>query len=335
MKKTTIIFDLDGTLLDTLEDIAISTNLVLKKFGKPPIPVQDYRYLVGEGALKLMQDILPDASEEEIKEALALYEKIYAKRYDENTKLYDGISKLLTFLQKRGFKMAILSNKPNSFTKLCAIKYLKKWNFEAVYGIREDIPRKPDPAGAIEILKEFKKSEILDVVKSLEGELEYEPPIFSAKRINGKRAYDLARAGVEFTLNKINSTIYETKLISYCHPFVTFEATVSEGTYIRSLGRIIASRLGVEFGSLSALERLSEGAFKYNNEEILNIKKSLNIEQNFYTGDSDNLKYGRVIALDDLDIKKDGYYWLDSGGFISVINIVNAEVKYELGRIEC
>ena len=61
----------------------------------------------------------------------------------------------------------------------------------------------------------------------------------------------------------------------------------------------------------------------------------LNIEQNFYTGESDNLKYGRVLALDDLDIKKDGYYWLDSGGFISVINIVNAEVKYELGRIQC
>jgi len=187
----------------------------------------------------------------------------------------------------------------------------------------------------VEILKEFKESEILDVIKSLKGELEYEPPIFSAKRINGQRAYDLARAGKEFSLNKINSTIYETKLISYCHPFVTFEATVSEGTYIRSLGRIIASRLGVEFGSLSALERLSEGVFKYNNEEVLNIKTSLNIEQNFYTGDSDNLKYGRVIALDDLDTKKDGYYWLDNGSFISVINIINAEVKYELGRIEC
>ena len=187
----------------------------------------------------------------------------------------------------------------------------------------------------VEILKEFTESEILDVVKSLEGELEYEPPIFSAKRINGQRAYDLARRGVEFTLNKINSTIYETKLISYCHPFVTFETTVSEGTYIRSLGRIIANRLGVEFGSLSALERLSEGQFRYTNEETLDIKKSLNIKQNFYTGDSDNLKYGRVLALEDLDIKKDGYYWLDSDSFISIINIVNSEVKYELGRIEC
>jgi tRNA pseudouridine55 synthase len=145
----------------------------------------------------------------------------------------------------------------------------------------------------------------------------------------------LARAGKEFTLNKINSTIYKTKLISYCHPFVTFEATVSEGTYIRSLGLIIAKRLGVEFGSLSALERLSEGQFRYDEEKSLDIKKSLNIPENFYHGDKDNLRYGRVLALDDLEIKEDGQYWLDSGSFISVINIINAEVNYELGRIEC
>ncbi|MBE0514315.1 tRNA pseudouridine(55) synthase TruB [Sulfurimonas sp.] len=187
----------------------------------------------------------------------------------------------------------------------------------------------------VEILKEFEEAQVSDVIASLEGKLEYEPPIFSAKRIDGQRAYDLARAAKEFTLNKICSTIYKTKLISYCHPFVTFEATVSEGTYIRSLGLIIAKRLGVEFGSLSALERLSEGQFRYDDEELLDIKKSLNIPENFYHGDKNNLRYGRVLALDDLEIKEDGYYWLDGGSFISVINVANAEVNYELGRIEC
>ncbi len=187
----------------------------------------------------------------------------------------------------------------------------------------------------VDILKEFNESEVLKVLKSLEGELKYEPPIFSAKRIDGQRAYDLARAGKEFTLNKIDSTIYKTTLISYCHPFVTFEATVSEGTYIRSLGLIIANRLGVKFGTLSALERLSEGQFRYNYEKPLDIRKSLNMEQNFYLGDSDNLKYGRVLSLKDLKIQEDGYYWLDGGSFISIINITNAEVNYELGRIEC
>jgi tRNA pseudouridine55 synthase len=186
----------------------------------------------------------------------------------------------------------------------------------------------------VEFINELKEEKILEVLKSLEGELEYEPPIFSAKRINGQRAYDLARAGVEVKLNKINSTIYNTKLISYCHPYVTFEATVSEGTYIRSLGRLIANRLGVVNGSLSMLERLNEGQFKYDGEKALDIKKSLNIPKNIYTGDMDNLKYGRVLALEDLEKKEEGYYWLDNGENISVINIENNKVKYELGRID-
>ena len=185
----------------------------------------------------------------------------------------------------------------------------------------------------VEVLEELKEESVLNAVSSLEGELEYEPPIFSAKRINGQRAYDLARAGKEVVLNKINSTIYETKLIHYCHPFITFEATVSEGTYIRSLGRIIANRLGVEFGSLSALERLNEGQFFYEGEKQLDIKKSLNIPLNFYEGDSENIKYGRVLALEDLRDKSDGTYWLDNGDNISIITIKENAVKYELGRI--
>ena len=184
-------------------------------------------------------------------------------------------------------------------------------------------------------LEPFSDEQIASAVASLKGELEYEPPIFSAKRINGERAYDLARAGVAFSLNKINSTIYETQLISYCHPFVTFEASVSEGTYIRSLGRIIAQRLGLEHGSLSALERLSEGQFVYENEQALDIKESLNIPQNFYRGDEANLRYGRVLALEDLEIQKEGTYYLVREGAIAIITITEGSVKYELGRVEC
>ncbi len=188
---------------------------------------------------------------------------------------------------------------------------------------------------SVEILDELNLDDVEAAVKSLEGELEYEPPIFSAKRINGKRAYDLARAGLEFELNKIHSTIYETTLIHYMHPFITFEAKVSEGTYIRSLGRIIATKLGVKDGSLSALERLNEGQFFYENEKALDIKKSLNIPLNKYLGDYDNVTYGRVLALSDLKIQDEGTYWLDNGENISIITVRNAEVKYELGRIWC
>ena len=82
------------------------------------------------------------------------------------------------------------------------------------------------------------------------------------------------------------------------------------------------------------MERLREGQFVYENERALDIKKSLQIPQNFYLGDSDNLKYGRVLALEDLEIQKDGSYWLDNGESIAIITVANQSVQYELGRIE-
>jgi tRNA pseudouridine55 synthase len=182
----------------------------------------------------------------------------------------------------------------------------------------------------------FSYEEVERVVLSLEGDLVYEPPIFSAKRINGERAYDLARRGEKVQLNTINSTIYEMKLLVYAHPFITFEATVSEGTYIRSLGKMIANKLGVACGSLSMLERLNEGQFFYENEKALDIKKSLNIPQNFYEGDFLNLHYGRVLAKEDFKIQEEGTYWVENGeDAISIVTLQENKVKYELGKIEC
>jgi tRNA pseudouridine55 synthase len=180
------------------------------------------------------------------------------------------------------------------------------------------------------------EQKVQEVVQSLEGTLEYDPPIFSAKRINGERAYDIARRGEKVELNKITSTIYEMKFLSYCHPFITFEATVSEGTYIRSLGRIIAQKLGVACGSLSMLERLNEGQFFYENEKALDIKKSLHIPQNFYKGDFLNLHYGRVLAMEDFEIQEEGSYWVENGkDAISIVTLKDNSVKYELGKIQC
>lgn len=175
---------------------------------------------------------------------------------------------------------------------------------------------------------------IQKALKNLEGALTYEPPIFSAKKIDGERAYDLARAGKEVVLNKITSTIYETRFISYCHPFITFEATVSEGTYIRSLGLLLAKSLGIEYGSLTALERLSEGQFCYENEKALDIKKCLNIPQNFYNGESVNIFYGKPLHVSDFKIQKDGTYWIDNDDTITIINLSQNQVKYELNKVE-
>ncbi|WP_428738088.1 tRNA pseudouridine(55) synthase TruB [Sulfurimonas sp.] len=187
----------------------------------------------------------------------------------------------------------------------------------------------------VNTVEPFKEDEILKAVESLQGELEYEPPIFSAKKIEGQRAYDLARAGKEVVLNKIHSTIYEMKLLHYCHPFVTFEATVSEGTYIRSLGLLIAKKLGLEAGSLSALERLCEGQFIYEDEKALDIKSSLFLEQNYYLGNQENINFGRVLALEDFKVQNEGTYFVDNGDNISIITIIDNSVRYELGKIEC
>lgn len=151
----TIIFDLDGTLLDTLEDIAISANFALTTLGFKAEESQKYRYFVGEGVIKLFENIFTSnpQNEETIHKAVHLFEEHYAKQFSKNTKLYDGVSKMLSFLQKRGYTMAILSNKPDSFTKMCVFKYLRQWNFELVYGSREGVPRKPHPEGALSIAK--------------------------------------------------------------------------------------------------------------------------------------------------------------------------------------
>jgi len=148
-----IVFDLDGTLLDTLEDIAISANHALVSLGFEPHDTASYRYFVGEGVVKLFENIFTckPQSPELIQQAVTLFEEHYAHQFNQNTKLYEGVSKMLTFFQKRGFKMAILSNKPDSFTKMCAFKYLRQWTFEAIYGAREGTPRKPHPQGALDV----------------------------------------------------------------------------------------------------------------------------------------------------------------------------------------
>jgi tRNA pseudouridine55 synthase len=174
---------------------------------------------------------------------------------------------------------------------------------------------------------------VQEAVQSLQGTLTYTPPIFSAKKVDGKRAYDLARNDQEVNLRTITSTIYETKLLSYCHPFITFEATVSEGTYIRSLGKILATRLSVEHAALSALTRLSEGQFRYDNEKPLDIKRSLAIPQNRYLGNKEDMLLGKPLKKEDFSTQEDGYYWIDNNDTITIINITHDHIKYELNKV--
>ncbi|RUM76293.1 MAG: tRNA pseudouridine(55) synthase TruB [Sulfurovum sp.] len=186
---------------------------------------------------------------------------------------------------------------------------------------------------SIKETKEFSIHEIYQALESLKGELTYYPPKFSAKKINGKRAYQLAREGEEVALKKITSTIYDIHLLHYNHPFVHFEAMVSEGTYIRSLGAIISDKLGVD-GTLSGLKRLYEGAFSFDNEKALDPLKFLKIPQNIYTGDDAYMELGKKLYLEYFETKEDGEYWVETQNFFSIIEIREGEVTYKLNRME-
>lgn len=191
-----------------------------------------------------------------------------------------------------------------------------------------DIEHVTDP----KVLDPFKEKAIVGLLEGLKGELEYTPPIFSAKKIDGVRAYDLARAGEQVELKTIRSTIYDIKLIHYCHPFVTFEATVSEGTYIRSLGQMISHKLGVE-GSLSALERLREGSFRYNNENPISPLDALTMERIKFSGDMEDIWLGKKISATSLSSDKDGIYLLHDERLAAVIEIKDKTVSYLLNKV--
>ncbi len=171
------------------------------------------------------------------------------------------------------------------------------------------------------------------VLASLEGELTYYPPKFCAKKIGGKRAYELARSGEAVPLKQITSTIHHIKLLHYTHPFIHFEATVSEGTYIRSLGALIADRLGVD-ATLSSLHRIHEGAFSFEEERAIDPFQHLAIPNNTYTGDISYLELGKKLSVTYFTIQEDGVYLVETPNFYAVVEILAGQVSYRLNRLE-
>ena len=195
------------------------------------------------------------------------------------------------------------------------------------------------PSLDIEKIDSIKEVDTFDIdiiqnaLNALKGELTYYPPKFCAKKINGRRAYELARAGEEVDLKTITSSIYDIKLINYNHPFIHFEATVSEGTYIRSLGALIADSLHVD-GTLSSLHRIHEGKFSYNHEKALDPFKHLALPINIYTGDDSFIELGKKLLIEYFTIKKDGIYLVETHTFYTIIEISNNEISYKLNRLE-
>lgn len=152
MAYLSIIFDLDGTLLDTLYDIAETANAVLTRHGFPVHSQHEYKQFVGDGLIVLMKRIAPLGTKEDIiTSCCQTFFHLYANNWMNTCQPYNGIENMLVALKKQGLRMAVLSNKPHAFTQLFVDKYFPKETFACVYGQREGFAKKPDPTIALEI----------------------------------------------------------------------------------------------------------------------------------------------------------------------------------------
>lgn len=157
MKKA-MIFDLDGTLANTLPSIAYFGNRALERYGFSPIPQEQYRYLVGNGAKKLVERMLEENGAL-CAENYAKVAKCYNESYDADplylTAPYPGVQELLSSLKAKGIKLAVLSNKPHSTTVGVVERLFGTAVFDCVYGQREGIPLKPDPRPLLAVMEEL------------------------------------------------------------------------------------------------------------------------------------------------------------------------------------
>jgi len=152
-----IIFDLDGTLLDTLKDLAYSVNAVLKEKGFNEHSVDAYRYFVGDGIEALVRRAFPEdkITDPDIPVLVKAVKDEYQKRWAEHTHPYPGIEAMLDHLEDSGIPKAVFSNKPHVFTTLTVESLLSRWSFAAVQGIEDGVPKKPDPGGALKLAEQM------------------------------------------------------------------------------------------------------------------------------------------------------------------------------------
>lgn len=149
-----VLFDLDGTLLDTLQDLATSGNEVLAGRGLPPHPLDAYRIFIGNGMVNLARDVFPPEmrpeTEEQIAAVLDEYRAAYSRNWKNTTVPFPGIAEVLDRLVADRIPIGVVSNKAHDFTLQCVDAFLSDWKWDVLIGAREGHPRKPDPAGALE-----------------------------------------------------------------------------------------------------------------------------------------------------------------------------------------
>ena len=151
------LFDLDGTLTNTLDDIANAMNRALRLHDLPEFPVNDYRYLVGDGVKKLAERACRGrkALEDDVRRD---YQAYYQEHAQVLTEPYPGVEDMLRVLRKRGIRLAVFSNKPHADTCRVVAHFFPDVDFEVVRGQMEGVPVKPDPAGALAIAEDMRLS---------------------------------------------------------------------------------------------------------------------------------------------------------------------------------
>ncbi len=157
-KFTTVIFDLDGTLLYTLDDLTEATNYAMRKCGFPERTLEEVRAFVGNGIRKLIERAVPENTDKEtVEKTLEIFKKYYDIHCNENTRAYDGVISLIEDLSKEGYKLAIVSNKVDSAVKELNKIYFSKYISVAI-GEREGVRKKPAPDTVITALNELESS---------------------------------------------------------------------------------------------------------------------------------------------------------------------------------
>jgi phosphoglycolate phosphatase len=157
MNFKAVIFDLDGTLLDTIADLTDSMNIALSHIGFPPHDFETCKMFVGDGVEMFAFRALPENNRDQatVAKCVALMRQEYTKRWAIKTRPYNGIPQLLDALTSRNLEMAILSNKPHDSTKEMVAALLSKWRFNPVVGAQTAVPKKPDPTLARQIAQEL------------------------------------------------------------------------------------------------------------------------------------------------------------------------------------
>lgn len=154
MNTELVIFDLDGTLLDTIGDLAAACNVVLERRGLPQHSYEEYCHFVGNGIMRLVERALPEElrTPEYVARVRADFVEYYTAHIDLHTKPYDGIEELVGELARRGVRMAVASNKFQAGTEKLVGRFFPSVAFDAVFGQRAGVPLKPDPSVVEEIL---------------------------------------------------------------------------------------------------------------------------------------------------------------------------------------